>query len=508
MYKKLFSQTLIYGLSNVLVRVFPFILTPMLVKSFGPSKYSIYADFYSAAGILSVLLTHGMETAFFRFFQKFKDHENRQNTVYFTSFTSVCIISLLFLLFGIVSRQPLASAFKHPDEVIFLVWFLFILAADAISAVPFAKLRIQNRSLYFASLKILNSIIMFFSTVILIFWIPKQIENDGIGAEFFSKIYNFDYGIGYAFAANLFASIITFLGLLPTMLDGKYTFDSTLWKKMLSYAWPITIAGLAGIINETMDRQFIKYLLPEGIAEVQMGIYSAVYKIATFITLFKTAYLLGVEPFFFSHADDKNSGKTYATLMKYYAIFSAVILLFLVANLDWIGRLYIRNTDYWIGFQVVPILLIGSTFLGIYLNLSIWYKLSDNTHYGAIISGIGAFITVILNFIGLKYTDLSYWACAIATFVSYLTMMLISYFWGQREYPIPYNYKKLIFYIGGSSLLSLIAYYCSNHIAIRIGVGNTLFIIFIYLTLKIEHKDVQIFKKKLSQLKKRKKTDF
>jgi O-antigen/teichoic acid export membrane protein len=508
LYKKLFSQTLIYGLSNVLVRVFPFILTPMLVKSFGPSKYSIYADFYSAAGILSVFLTHGMETAFFRFFQKFKDHENRQNTVYFTSFTSVCIISLLFLLFGIVSRQPLASAFKHPDEVIFLVWFLFILAADAISAVPFAKLRIQSRSLYFASLKILNSIIMFFSTVILIFWIPKQIENDGIGAEFFSKIYNFDYGIGYAFAANLFASIITFLGLLPTMLDGKYTFDSTLWKKMLSYAWPITIAGLAGIINETMDRQFIKYLLPEGIAEVQMGIYSAVYKIATFITLFKTAYLLGVEPFFFSHADDKNSGKTYATLMKYYAIFSAVILLFLVANLDWIGRLYIRNTDYWIGFQVVPILLIGSTFLGIYLNLSIWYKLSDNTHYGAIISGIGAFITVILNFIGLKYTDLSYWACAIATFVSYLTMMLISYFWGQREYPIPYNYKKLIFYIGGSSLLSLIAYYCSNHIAIRIGVGNTLFIIFIYLTLKIEHKDVQIFKKKLSQLKKRKKTDF
>jgi O-antigen/teichoic acid export membrane protein len=505
LYKKLLSQTLIYGLSNVLVRVFPFILTPILVRTFGPFKYSIYADFYSAAGILSVLLTHGMETTFFRFFQKFKDQGDRQNTVYFTSFTSVCIVSLLFLLLGIISREPLASAFKHPDEVIFLVWFLFILAADAISAVPFAKLRIQNKSLYFASLKILNSVIMFFSTVVLIFWIPKLIEHDGIGAAFFSKIYNFDYGIGYAFAANLFASIITFLALLPTILDGKYTFDYTLWKKMLSYAWPITIAGLAGIINETMDRQFIKYLLPEGIAEVQMGIYSAVYKIATFITLFKTAYLLGVEPFFFSHADNKNSGKTYATLMKYYAIFSAVILLFLTANLDWIGRLYIRNTDYWCGFQVVPILLIGSTFLGIYLNLSIWYKLSDNTHYGAIISGIGACITVALNFIGLKYTDLGYWVCAIATFVSYLTMMLISYFWGQREYPIPYNYKKLIFYIGGSSLLSLIAYYCSNHIAIRIGVGNILFIIFIYLTLKIEYKDIQIFKEKILQLKKGKK---
>ena len=432
MYKKLFSQTLIYGLSNVLVRVFPFILTPMLVRTFGPAKYSIYADFYSAAGILSVLLTHGMETTFFRFFQKFKDKEIKQNTVYFTSFTSVLIVSLLFLIFGILARHFLATAFKHPDEVVFLVWFLFILAADAISAVPFAKLRIQNRSLYFASLKILNSVTMFFSTILLIFWIPKQIENGGIGAAFFSKVYNFDYGIGYAFAANLFASIITFIALIPTMLDGKYTFDFSLWKKMLIYAWPITIAGLAGIVNETMDRQFIKYLLPEGVAEIQMGIYSAVYKIATFITLFKTAYLLGVEPFFFSHAGEKNSGKTYATLMKYYAIFSAVILLFLVANLDWIGRLYIRNSDYWEGFPVVPILLIGSTFLGIYLNLSIWYKLSDNTHYGAIISGIGALITVVLNFIGLKYTDLGYWACAIATFISYLTMMLISYFWGQK----------------------------------------------------------------------------
>ncbi|MCT6869110.1 oligosaccharide flippase family protein [Apibacter sp.] len=505
MYKKLFSQTLIYGLSNVLVRVFPFILTPMLVRTFGPAKYSIYADFYSAAGILSVLLTHGMETTFFRFFQKFKDKEIKQNTVYFTSFTSVLIVSLLFLIFGILARHFLATAFKHPDEVVFLVWFLFILAADAISAVPFAKLRIQNRSLYFASLKILNSVTMFFSTILLIFWIPKQIENGGIGAAFFSKVYNFDYGIGYAFAANLFASIITFIALIPTMLDGKYTFDFSLWKKMLIYAWPITIAGLAGIVNETMDRQFIKYLLPEGVAEIQMGIYSAVYKIATFITLFKTAYLLGVEPFFFSHAGEKNSGKTYATLMKYYAIFSAVILLFLVANLDWIGRLYIRNSDYWEGFPVVPILLIGSTFLGIYLNLSIWYKLSDNTHYGAIISGIGALITVVLNFIGLKYTDLGYWACAIATFISYLTMMLISYFWGQKLYPIPYNYRKLIFYIGGSSLLSLIAYYCSNQMYVRILIGNILFFLFIYLTLKIEQKDIEVLKKKFFQLKTHKK---
>lgn len=505
MYKKLFSQTLIYGLSNVLVRVFPFILTPMLVRTFGPAKYSIYADFYSAAGILSVLLTHGMETTFFRFFQKFKDKEIKQNTVYFTSFTSVLIVSLLFLIFGILARHFLATAFKHPDEVVFLVWFLFILAADAISAVPFAKLRIQNRSLYFASLKILNSVTMFFSTILLIFWIPKQIENGGIGAAFFSKVYNFDYGIGYAFAANLFASIITFIALIPTMLDGKYTFDFSLWKKMLIYAWPITIAGLAGIVNETMDRQFIKYLLPEGVAEIQMGIYSAVYKIATFITLFKTAYLLGVEPFFFSHAGEKNSGKTYATLMKYYAIFSAVILLFLVANLDWIGRLYIRNSDYWEGFPVVPILLIGSTFLGIYLNLSIWYKLSDNTHYGAIISGIGALITVVLNFIGLKYTDLGYWACAIATFISYLTMMLISYFWGQKLYPIPYNYRKLIFYIGGSSLLSLIAYYCSNQMYVRILIGNILFFLFIYLTLKIEQKDIEVLNKKFFQLKTHKK---
>ncbi|MGM5632059.1 oligosaccharide flippase family protein [Apibacter raozihei] len=500
MYKKLFSQTIIYGLSNVLVRVFPFILTPMLVKAFGPAKYSIYADFYSAAGIISVLLTHGMETTFFRFFQKFKDNASRQNTVYYTSLTSVFIVSIAFLFFGISARQPLAKAFKHPDEVNFLVWFLFILAADAMSAVPFAKLRIENKAIHFASLKIMNSVVMFLLTVILIFWIPNQINNNGWGSGFFIKIYNFEYGIGYAFAANLIASIITFAALLPTILNGSYKFDTSLWEKMLTYAWPITIAGLAGIINETMDRQFIKYLLPEGKAEIEMGIYSAVYKIATFITLFKTAYLLGVEPFFFSHAGEKNSGKTYATLMKYFSIFSAVILLFLVANLDWIGRLYIRNTDYWSGFKVVPILLIGSTFLGIYLNLSIWYKLSDKTHYGALISCIGAFITILFNYLGLKYTNLGYWACAYATLFSYFTMMLISYLWGQKYYSIPYNHRKLIFYIGGSTILSLLSYYLSNSIIVRTLVGNILFMLFIYVTLKIEYKDVAIFKAKINTI--------
>lgn len=501
MYKKLFSQTLIYGLSNVLVRVFPFFLTPMLVKAFGPAKYSIYADFYSAAGIISVLLTHGMETTFFRFFQKYKENKEKQNQVYFTAMTSVFIVSVVFLFLGILFKKPLALAFKHPDEINFLVWFLFILAADAMCAVPFAKLRIQNKAIYFASLKILNSILIFLLSVILIFWIPKQIETQGIGYLFFTKIYNIDYGIGYAFAANLIASIFTFFALLPTMIKGKYSFNIPLWKQMLIYAWPVTIAGLAGIVNETMDRQFLKYLLPEGDADIQMGIYSAVYKIATFIALFKTAYLLGVEPFFFSHASDKNSGKTYATLMKYFSIFSALILLFLVANLDWIGRLYIGNPEYWVGLKVVPIILIGSTFLGIYLNLSIWYKLSDNTHYGALISGIGALITIILNYIGLKYTNWGYWACAWATLLSYLVMMLISYFWGQKKYPIPYNYRKLIFYIGGSSFLSLIAYYTSGNLWFRIILGNLFFLLFIYLTTKIEYKDMKIFKEKIKKFR-------
>lgn len=503
MYKKLFSQTLIYGLSNVLVRVFPFVLTPMLVKAFGPSKYSVYADFYSAAGIISVLLTHGMETTFFRFFQKFKEDRTQQNMVYFTSLTSVFIVSLIFLAFGLLARVPLANAFKHPDQVNFLVWFLFILAADAMSAVPFAKLRIENKALRFASLKIMNSVVMFFLTVLFIFVIPKQIESSGLGTSIFSKFYNPEYGIGYAFVANLIASIVTFLALTPTMFNGKYSFNIPLWKKMLLYAWPITIAGLAGIINETMDRQFLKYLLPEGTAEIEMGIYSAVYKIATFITLFKTAYLLGVEPFFFSHAGEKNSKQTYALLMKYFTIFSALILLFLVANLDWIGRLYIRNPEYWSGLKVVPILLIGSTFLGIYLNLSIWYKLSDNTHYGAIISVIGAGITIILNWIGLKYTNLGYWACAYATFLSYLVMMVISYVWGQKNYPIPYNQRKLIFYIGGSSLLSILSFYTSNSIFVHIVLGNFLFFIFLYFMIKIEQRDIKIIKEKLKNFKRK-----
>ena len=495
----------------------------MLTSQFGPRPYAVYTDFYSAVSIISVLLTHGMETTFFRYFQKFKDDEKRQNTAYFTALTSVFIVSVVFLFFGIMARKPLATAFKHPDEVNFLVWFLFILAFDAMCAVPFARLRIQTKALSYASLKILNSALIFIFTVLFIFGIPWLKNHAGIVEGIFHKFP--DYGIGYAFVANLIASIATFLALLPVMAKGKYSFDFDLWEEMLDYAWPITIAGLAGVINESMDRQFIKYLMPgkiaedlgihnlsheyittlsENITKEQLGIYGAAYKIVVFIALFKTAYLLGVEPFFFSHAGEKNSGKTYANLMKYFSIFSAFILLILVANLDWLGKIYISNPQYWSGFKVVPLLLISTTFLGIYLNLSIWYKLSDNTRYGAVISGIGAIITIVINYAGLKYTNFGYWACAWATFLSYFAMMVISYFWGQNKYPIPYNHRKLLFYIGGSAALSAVSYYGFSSPTMRIVVGNIFFLIFLYLTLKIEHQDVKIFKEKIKNFRIRK----
>lgn len=506
MYKKLFSQTIIYGMSNVLVRVFPFVISPMLFKVFGPVKYSTYADYYAAAGIISVLLTHGMETTFFRFFQKYDDDKNRQNTVYSTAMFSVIFACFLFLSVGLIFRKSLSVAFKHPDEVNFLVWFLFILASDALSAVPFAKLRIQNKATYFAVVKILNSVLMFILTIVLVFWIPSKIHAGGSLGNSLSKIYNLNYGIGYAFAANLIASVFSLAALIPIILKAKFSLDIPLWKNMLKYAWPVTIAGLAGIVNETMDRQFLKYILPDDIAKWQIGVYSAVYKIATFIALFKTAYLLGVEPFFFSHAKEKNSTKTYAKLMKYYTIFSAIILLFLVANLDWIGRIYINNPEYWEGLRVVPLILIGSTFLGIYLNLSIWYKLTDKTTYGAIISVVGALITIILNIIGIPFWG--YWACAWATLLSYFIMMIISYIWGQKIYPIPYNNRKIIFYLGSSSFFSILSYYLFHDIFARIIIGNILFMVLLYFIYILEQKEIESIKLEFSKLKTKLKNKF
>lgn len=465
MLKKLFFQTATYGLSTVIVKLFPFIISPFISQRFGPSAIAPFVDFYSIAGIIIVLLTHGMETSFFRFAQK----DINPKKLVSTASLSVVAVSFIFIIVSLFFRQGLADAFKTPDQVNFLVIMLLILGIDGVCAMPFVILRKEGKSKKYALVKTVNAVVNFLFVIFFLVILPK-LPHGILGFE-----YNHKFGIGYVFVANLIASILSLLLLSSEFKKVTLSqFDFGLWKELLSYSWPIMLAGLSGIVNETMDRQFLKYLLPDGENVVQMSIYGTVCKLVTFITLFRQAYLLGVEPFFFSHAKNENSGKTYSKLMTGFIIVNCIIFLGLCVNLNWISEQYIRNADYYVGLPIVPIVLIAAVFLGAYLNLSIWYKLSDKTRFGAYISVVGAIVTIAINYFFIP--SYGYWASAWATFASYFIMMVISYFLGQKYYPIPYEIKTCIIYIGGGILFAFVSYYLLKG---NIIYGNILFLIYL-----------------------------
>ena len=466
MYKKLLGQTAVYGLSSVLIRIFPFIIAPIVTKAFGPSASSPFVDWYSIAGVITVLLTHGMETSFFRFAQ---EKEISKKTLVSTTALSIISIGLLYLILGYVFRQQLADAFQTPDQVNFLVIFLFILSFDAFATIPSAVLRLEGKPVLYMTSKVAGSLIYFFLVVFFIKWLPNM-PNGFLGLK-----YNPEIGVGYVFIANLVQSIVTLAIVGREFVNFSFkSFDFQLWKRIMGYSWPVMIAGLAGVVNQTLDRQFLKYLLPEEEARHQIGVYGAVYKIATFITVFRQAYQLGIEPYFFSSFKDKNNHKTYAVLMDIFVICNCLIFMGLMVNLQWISERYLGNAKYYEGIEIIPFVMLGALFLGIYLNLSIWYKLSDQTRVGLYISLIGAAITIAINFIFIP--EYGYWASSFAALITFTTMMVISYIWGRLWYPIPYNTQKVLLYLAISVSLSLVSFYYfrTNYI-----VGNLMFISFL-----------------------------
>ena len=463
MYKKLLGQTALYGLTTVIIRLFPFVITPILLKLFGPQAYAPYADFYSVAGVISVLLTHGMETTFFRFALDEKDDRKLISTTFF----SVFVATVIFLAIVLINRVYFANVFETPDHVDLLTLITITLGLDAFCAIPFVLLRKNEQPLKYAAVRIINAVVNFL-LVVFFYKFLINAPNGILGLK-----YNPDFGIGYAFVANLIASAVTFILLSKELVVARIKYFSwELWKKMMKYSWPITVAGLAGIINETFDRQFLKFLLPEGINQTQLGIYGGVTKIVTFVILFRQAYTLGIEPFFFSHSTDKNAKSTYVKLMDVFIAVNCLIVLFLCVNLGWISHYYIRNSEYYEGIPILPILFFASLFLGIYLNLSIWYKLTDKTIIGAYISFIGVLLTIGINFYFIpKY---GYWASTWATFTSYFVMMVVSYIWGQIKYPIPYNLTKNVIIIGMTALFSWIAF---QYLQDKYWLGNLLFVV-------------------------------
>lgn len=449
-YKSLFKQTAIYGLATVLPRMFSFILVPLYTdpKVLNVEEYGEVSIIFSWLVFFNVILSYGMETSFFRFFSK-EDHKN----VVSTSTISLFWSSIAFLIIALLGRNYLAKASNI--EVEYIVYTIWILVLDALVIIPFSKLRAEKRPVFYALIKIGNVALNLFLNLFFLLWLPKLAANSP--ESFISTIYFENFQIGYIFVANIIASLATFAILSPSYLKMNWHFDVQLWKKMMQYSLPVMIAGIAFAINETFDRILLDYILPEDIAKTEIGAYSACYKLALFMTLFATAFRLGIEPFFFSHSSNENASKTYAEITKYFVIFGSIILLVVVVFADVLKMFIIRDASYWEAMKVVPLIILANFFLGIYNNLSVWYKLTDKTKMGMYISIAGAIITLVLNFVLIPIW--SYMGSAIATISAYGSMMLISYYLGNKYYPIPYDMKKILGYLGLAILLSGLSFY-------------------------------------------------
>lgn len=467
LYKKLFKQTAIYGLATVLPRMFSFLLVPLYTDLLPKTEYGKVSIIFAWMIFFNVILAYGMETAFFRFYNK----EPNKKAVVETSMVSVFWSSISFLFLALLFRNNVADWLGIDSQ--YITYTIWILALDALVIIPFSKLRVNQKPLTYAVIKIGNVLVNLILTVVFLVFIPMLIKANPHG--FLHSVYVDNFQIGYIFVANIIASLLTFVALFPDYVYLNWKIDSNLWKQMTRYGMPIMVAGIAFAINEQFDKILLSKLLPVTIAESEVGVYSACYKLGLFMVLYRTAYTLGIEPFFFSHADDKNAPKTYAMVTKYFVIFGSFILLSVIVFADLFKQLMIRDSSYWVAMKVVPLIILANFFLGIYTNLSIWYKLIDKTYIGAYISIVGAIITLLLNF--LLIPSMSYYGSAIATLAAYGSMMFISYYLGNKYYPIPYDLKKISGYLSLSILFSAVSFYGFRE-NYYVGVG--LLIVFLY----------------------------
>ena len=472
--KKLVGQTAIYGLSSVIGRLLNYLLVPLYTRYFLPAEYGVVTEIYAYVAFLVIILTYGLETAFFRFSQK----DNDVKVVYSTTLISLIVSSIIFVILMFISSSEIANWMGYAGHTEYIEWFAIIIALDAISSISFAKLRAQNKAIRFALIRLIN---IFVNISLNIYFIVYQ-----------------EFGIEYIFIANLISSVITIFLLLPEMLTSVWSFDKILWKKMMIYSLPLLIAGLAGMTNETIDRVLLKQIeqpvniyedyatkLQKNIIEnekhitikdilvyneikqfgnkfkqlsntsktyiimeskkSELGLYGAFYKLSILMILFIQTFRFAAEPFFFAQEKEKNNKKIYADVMKYFTIIMAVIFLGVTIFYEFIKGFLGSEYHDERGFLVVSILLLANLFLGIYYNLSIWYKLTEKTKYGAYLSIFGAIITLALNF--LLIPIIGFVGSAWATLICYFSMTVASYYLGKKHFPVPYNIKRIGLYL-------------------------------------------------------------
>jgi len=495
--KSLISQTAAYGMSSIVGRLIGYLLVPFYTRIFLTEQFGVFTELLAYVGFLLIILTYGMETGFFRF------SENKQynkDTVYSTILSSVFTTSLIFAIIIYVFYNEIGDLIGYSESSEYILLLGLTIAIDAFSAIPFASLRLKNKVRKFVSIKIANILISVFLNLFFLYVLPNYFSKD----NFFYNTFYEGVSVGYIFISFLLTSLITLILLLPELFSviKNFKFDFKILKKILAYSIPLLFAGLAGMISESLDKILLKHLLtiPEHIVDAnkyvmsQLGIYGANVKIAVLMTLFIQAFRYAAEPFFFSYSKNKDAKVLYAKVMKYFIIFSLMVFLGITLLLDFVK--IIITEDYYLGLDVIPILLLGKMFFGIVFNLSIWYKLTNKTKYGFYLASIGAIVTIILNFVLVPIYG--FYGSAWAGFFAYFSMMIVSFLIGKKYYPIKYDIKNILIYL----IIAVIIYFVNilfrdltNYYLIL-----NFILLFIFLGLIIKKEKVKL--KLLKQLKK------
>ncbi|MDR1673504.1 MAG: oligosaccharide flippase family protein [Bacteroidales bacterium] len=482
--KKLAGQTAIYGLCSMIPRFLNYLLVPLHTKVFDAPQYGVNTEWYAYVTFMVILLTYGLETGFFRFSQ----HTDKDK-VYGTAFVSILATSVLFIGGVTLFSRPLSEWMHYAGHREYLLWFGWILGLDALSAIPFARFRLDNSPLRFAFYKMTSVSINIFFNLFFLWFCPRFADHAWVQA-----VYRPETGVGYIFLSNLIASAITILLLLPEIFRRKIIFDFGLWKRLIAYSLPLMAAGLAGNVNEAIDRVLLKYRLPESAQPMeQLGIYGANVKIAILMTLFIQMFRYAAEPFFFNNAKAQNSRRTIADVMTYFVLFCLLIFLCVTFYLD-IIKYFLRNEVYWEGLGIVPVMLLANMCLGIYYNLSIWFKLSGQTWYGLLIASTGAAVSIAGNWLLIPLWG--YHASAWMHLVCYVVMIAITWRLGAKYYPIPYNLKKIFCYTAiALCLYGLASIISIKNIPLNIVKNTVFFAMFAFLIERKEKFLKQILRK-------------
>lgn len=485
--KRLAGQTAIYGISSLMGRLLYFFLTPLYTQVFARADYGVVTDIFAFIGLAMIFFTYRFETAYFRFAtDKLTDQTKKS---YDTALISILLTSLLLggLIFGY--SDTLAGWFQYPEYGYLIAIAAGILVLDSLAEIPLSYLRLNNKALKFAGIRLTGIGINIALNLFFLLLCPYLLEQ-GIATQFIQSIYNVEIGIGYIFIANIVASVAVLLLLSPYYFKVKMKFDFHLWKKMLVYSLPLIIVGISYSINELLDRKIMIWLLPGTVEENKsiLGAYGAAYKLTMILALFTQAFRYGAEPFFFQQKSKSNARETYANVTKYYAIIAIIGCLFTVLYIDVIK--YILAEEYWIALGVIPILLLANLANGIYYNLSIWYRLIDKTMIGAWIAMAGATATIILNIWWLPI--FGYWGSAYATLVCYTLMLLLCYAIGQRYYPVKYDITNFVMHLGVATFLFLISLGTSQWLNLNywvgLGLNTVLFVVYLSFVYQTEKK--------------------